>query len=169
MSWTPLRSTSSRSNRFSSRSHSTSSTVTAKKNGKENQFLTPQGKRTPRYMTNRAEILRTARKSDATTKVETPSTSRKSSTFRTPMSSATPTRLDSVSSSHNGTPECYNKVEFETPCTPRMRRGSYRASVSGTPSSRASVSGTPSKNEDSIDVDGFSVTVAVRVRPFSQK
>ena len=51
----------------------------------------------------------------------------------------------------------------------QLRFGSYRASVSGTPSSRVSVSGTPSKSEDSIDVDGFSVMVAVRVRPVSQK
>ncbi|XP_072017390.1 kinesin-like protein KIF14 [Amphiura filiformis] len=161
MSWTPLRSTNASTSRFSTKPHN----GITKKNGKENHFLTPQ--RTPRYMSNRAETLCTARKSDATTKPESPNLSKKSSTFRTPLS-ATPTRKDSVSSSHNGTPECFNKVEFDTPCTPRMRRGSYRSSVSGTPS-RSSVSGTPSRCEDSVDLDGFSVTVAVRVRPFSKK
>ena len=162
-SWTPLRSTTSSTNRFSSRSQDTAA---ASKNGKENQrFLTPQGKRAQsRYLTSRSDSLRKARKSDANTKPGSPNVQR-SSNFRTPLSATPKAR----GTSQSGTPECYSKVEFDTPCTPRMRRGSYRASASGTPS-RASVSGTPSRFEDnSVDEDGFSVTVAVRVRPFSQK
>lgn len=62
----------------------------------------------------------------------------------------TPTRaVKSAASKNTGTPECFNKVEMCTSTPGRLSRPSYDA------------------NE--IDNDGFSVMVAVRVRPFNKR
>ena len=151
--WKPLKpSAGSVANHRRPASVSSNQDATPKKNGKEN-FLTPQARRpASRFPTKRSDSVRSARKSESTSN----HAAKSSGHIRTPVGSTTP--RGSRRDPQDATPECFTKVEFETP---RIR--SHRPSFS-------SVSGTPSRFEDnSLDEDGFSVTVAVRVRPFSEK